>query len=266
MKYLGLLFLVLLVACPPSKKDEPNIITEEIQYSAGDTKLNGFLAYDANQEGKRPGSLVVHEWWGHNEYARERTKMLAELGYTAFALDMYGDGKTANHPKDAEKFMMEVINDMPSGVARFNAALDLLKSQATVDPEKIGAIGYCFGGAIVLHMAKIGTDLDGVVSFHGVLGSMHKPEAGSVKAEILVCHGADDPFTPQEQIDGFRKELDDANVSYKFIEYEGATHSFTSPRATKAGEEFNLPLKYNEAADKKSWRDMQDFFNNIFGE
>ena len=188
MKYFSVLLLLFLVtACPSDKTAEKpqeeakketlrvDVAGENITYNSDGTQLEGYIAYDKSKEGKRPGVLVVHEWWGHNDYARKRADDLAKLGYTALAVDMYGEGKTANHPADAEKFMMEVFNNMSVGEARFNAALELLKQQPTVDPEKIAAIGYCFGGAVVLHMARIGTDLDAVVSFHGVLSSMRTP-------------------------------------------------------------------------------------------
>ncbi len=272
MKYLSFLFLILLVACP-SAKDEPeeveskiDVHTEEVTYTSDGVNLKGFLAYDKAVDGQRPGVLVVHEWWGHNEYARNRAQMLAELGYTALAVDMYGEGKTAAHPEDANKFMMEVFNNIKTGEARFLAAMDVLKKHPLTDPEKIAAIGYCFGGAISLHMARIGTDLDGVVSFHGALDSFHKPEPGSIKAKMLVCHGSIDEFVPAEKVTAFKAEMDEAKADYTFIEYEGANHSFTNPSADKFGQDFELPLVYNFDADQKSWQDMKDFFNKIFAE
>jgi dienelactone hydrolase len=209
---------------------------------------------------------VVHEWWGHNEYARKRARMLAELGYTALAVDMFGNGKQADHPDDALKFATEVMQNLDAGEARFNAALGLLKNHPKTDAEQIAAIGYCFGGGVALHMARSGSDLDGVVSFHGGLESMFQAEPGSIKAKILVCHGADDPMMTAEQIEAFKKEMDEAGADYKFIAYEGATHSFTNPEADKYAEEFDLPLAYNAAADSASWQEMQTFFQEIFGQ
>lgn len=266
MKYVlgSLLLLLLAFSCGREKEPAEKIHAEAVDYSAEGVTLKGYLAYDKTVTGQRPGVLVVHEWWGHNEYARKRARMLAELGYTALAVDMFGEGKQAAHPEDAQKFAMEVMQNLPAGEARFNAALELLKSQPTVDPERIAAIGYCFGGGVVLHMARTGVDLDGVVSFHGSLGSMHTPEPGGVKAKLLVCNGADDPLVPAEQIDAFKQEMEAAGVDYRFISYPGALHAFTNPDADKFGQEFGMPLAYNAAADSASWRAMQDFFKEIF--
>lgn len=237
---------------------------EEVQYTANGVTMKGYLAYDDAVKGKRPGVLVVHEWWGHNDYVRRRANMLAELGYTALAVDMYGDGKQAAHPDDAGKFAGQVMQNMPEAKARFLAAMELLKRHNTTDPTRIAAIGYCFGGGVVLHMARLGVDLKGVASFHGSLGTQTPAKAGQVKAAVLVCHGADDKFVSQEQIDALKKEMQDAKVDFQFIAYPGAVHSFTNPDADAAGKKFNLPLAYNEAADKQSWADMQKFFKKIF--
>jgi dienelactone hydrolase len=237
---------------------------EEVTYTASGVTMKGYLAYDDAIRGKRPGVLVVHEWWGHNEYARKRARMLAELGYTALAVDMYGDGKQATHPQDAQKFVGEVMQNMEGARARFSAALDLLKKNPHTDPARLAAIGYCFGGGVVLHMARVGVDLKGVVSFHGSYGTQTPAPPGKVKAKILVCHGADDQFTTPEQIDAFKKELTDAKVDFQFKSYPGAAHSFTNPDADKFGKQFNLPLAYNADADKNSWADMQAFFTKIF--
>ena len=241
------------------------IVTKAIDYQVDGVKFQGYLAYDESIQGRRPGILVIHEWWGLNPYAKKRAEQLAQEGYTAFALDMYGDGKLADHPEDAQKFMLEVMGNMPSAVKRFNAAMNILRTQPTVDSENIAAIGYCFGGAVVLQMAKMGNpNLKGVASFHGALESMYTPKPGEVKAEILILHGKDDPFTPREKIDVFIKELDDSGAKYEFIEYEGAVHSFTVPDADAKGEQYGLPLKYNKEADEGSWAKMKEFFDRIF--
>lgn len=237
---------------------------EDVEYKVGDQTFKGYIAYDDAKKDKRPGVLVVHEWWGHNEYARRRARMLAELGYTAMALDMFGDGKQAHHPDEAGKFAGEVRQNMPLGVTRFNAALDTLKKHPTVDASKIGAIGYCFGGAVVLHMARVGTDLKGVVSFHGSLGTQEKAWKGKVKAKVLVANGADDTFVKPEEIDAFKKEMADAGVDYKFVNYAGAKHSFTNPDADEYAKKFNMPLAYNAEADQRSWAEMQTFFSGVF--
>ena len=192
------------------------IQVEEVEYEVDSLKMKGYLAFDDSKEGKRPGILVVHEWWGHNDYARKRARMLAELGYVALAVDMYGDGKQAFHPEDAGKFAGEVMSSLPVAKARFEAAMMLLQSHRLTEAGQIGAIGYCFGGGVVLHMARMGIDLKGVVSFHGSLGTSIPAEEGAVKARVLVCHGADDPFVPREQIDAFKAEMDAAKVKYRF--------------------------------------------------
>lgn len=240
--------------------------TKEILYEAEGVKLKGYVAYDDAVDGKRPGVLVVHEWYGHNEYARKRAEMLAELGYIAFALDMYGDGKLATHPEDAGKFAGAVMNNMPTMKARFNAALAELQSDPHVDPGKIAAIGYCFGGGVVLQMARSGAPLLGVVSFHGSLATSSPAQEGAVKTKILVCNGEEDTFVSADAIAGFRSEMDEAGADYRFVQYPGAIHSFTNPNATEIGEKFGLKLAYNEEADRKSWSDMKDFLISVFGE
>ena len=240
------------------------IITEEFSYSDGEINMVGYYASDIKVKGKRPAVIVVHEWWGHNDYAKKRARMLAKLGYRALALDMYGDGKTAAHPKDAGKFSGEVKKNMAVAEKRFMAAYNYLQKQEGVDKDKISAIGYCFGGGIVLEMARRGVDLDGVVSFHGSLGTKDVAKKGNVKAKVLVLNGAADPFVKAESIEGFKKEMEAANVDYKFINYPGAKHAFTNPDADKFGAKFKIPLEYQKEADKKSWSEMKKFFNNIY--
>jgi dienelactone hydrolase len=266
MRKLLLLFFGLMAASCSTTMDsaKKDIKGEEISYSADGVTLKGYLAYDANQKGKRPGILVVHEWWGHTDYVRKRARMLAEMGYTAFALDMYGDGKTAAHPKDAKKFMMSVFQNMKEGKARFEAAHKLLDGHKTTDPAKTAAIGYCFGGAIVLHMARGGSDLKGVASFHGNLSTKVPAKPGQVKAKVLVLHGAKDPMVPEQQVAAFKKEMADANVDMKFIAYPGALHAFTNPAATQLGKKFGIPIAYNKDADQKSWAELKTFLKEIF--
>lgn len=278
MKALVPILVLALAACTTKKPEAPaepppvveapatsGVRGEEVTYQAGDTTLKGYMAWDASQEGPRPGVIVVHEWWGHNDYVRRRARMLAEEGYTALALDMYGDGKQAAHPGDAEKFMMETISNAEIANARFQAAVDLLKAHATTDPEKLSAIGYCFGGAVVLHMARFGKDLDGVVSFHGNLATETPAKPGAIKAKVLVLHGGADPFVPKEQADAFKKEMDAAEADYTFIEYPGVVHAFTNPGATTMGTKFDLPLAYDATADEKSWAELQKFLDGLYG-
>jgi len=240
------------------------IVGEPVMYRAGDLAMQGYLAYDDSIKDKRPGILVVHEWWGLNEYSRERARMLAQLGYTALAVDMYGDGKQADHPDDAGKFSAAVRQNLPAAMQRFAAAMEILQKHPTVDPEYTAAIGYCFGGGMVLEMARQGLDLDAVVSFHGSLATEHPAAPGTVKPRILVCNGADDKFITPEQIETFHREMEAAGVDYKFISYPGAKHSFTNPGADIYAEKFNMPIGYNKEADRRSWQDMQDFLKDSF--
>jgi dienelactone hydrolase len=240
------------------------VVGKAVEYSADGVTLNGYIAYDDNLKDKRPGVLVVHEWWGHNEYARKRADMLAELGYVALAVDMYGDGKQANHPDDAGKFAGEVMKNMPSMKARFTAGMEFLKKAEHVDPARIAAIGYCFGGAVVLAMAREGADLRGVVSFHGSLATQTRATKGGVKAKILVCNGADDKFISDVDIKNFKSEMKAAGADFKLVNYPGAIHGFTNPAATELGKKFGIQIAYNEKADKNSWTAMQEFFRKIF--
>jgi dienelactone hydrolase len=261
----SIIFIIaLFISCSETQEQKTELVEQEVEYISEGTTLKGFLVYDKKLEGKRPGVLVVHEWWGHNDYSRKRARMLAELGYTAFALDMYGDGKKAEHPEDAQKFAGEIFTNVKTAEARFLAAYNFLKDQETVNPDEIAAVGYCFGGAVVLHMARIGMDLKAVASFHGGIQPITPAEEGKVKAFVLVCNGADDPFVTKKQIDAFKKEMDDAKVQYEFVNYEDAIHSFTSPAADSLGKKFNMPLAYNEKADKESWQEMQKVFNKVF--
>jgi dienelactone hydrolase len=237
-----------------------DIRTEDVTYSANGTTLKGYLAWDADAGGPRPGVLVVHEWWGLNDYVRGRARMLAEQGYTALAVDMYGDGQTATSPDAAGALMNGVLGDMDAGMARFKAGFDLLAAHEAADGGRIAAMGYCFGGAMVLHAAKTGLPLKAVASFHGALGSMHTPAPGEVKAKVLVCHGAADQLVPDADAESFKAEMDAAGADYEFIAYAGALHGFTNPEASANGEKYGLPLKYDEAVDKQSWADMKAFF------
>ncbi len=261
---IALVAVALVAAIAGSVWAEPNIKGKEVTYKSGDTVMKGYLAFDKNIKGKRPGVLVVHEWWGHNEYARKRARMLAEMGYTALAVDMYGDGRHAMHPDDAGKFSSEVMKNFDTAKARFAAAMDFLKKHPNVEPGEIAAVGYCFGGGVVLNMARQGIDLKGVASFHGSLAAVKPAQPGAVKARILVLHGEDDKFTTAEQIDAFKKEMKDARADFHFITYPGAMHSFTNPDADTYAKKFNMQLGYNAEADKKSWEELGKFLNLIF--
>lgn len=250
-------------ACGSSNKNlSSSIETKEVSYSTKKTQMKGYIA-TPNTNKKTPGILVVHEWWGHNEYARERAEKLAELGYTALAVDMYGDGKTAQHPSDAKKFAMATFKDPKEAKKKFMKALEVLKSHPNVDSENIAAIGYCFGGGVVLAMASQGVELDGVVSFHGSLAHIKKVKKGS-RAKVLVLNGEADPMITKEHIKDFKKLMKKNKVDAKVINYPNALHAFTNPRATEVGKKFKLPLAYDEGADKDSWAQMQSFFKEIF--
>ncbi|MGB2957657.1 MAG: dienelactone hydrolase family protein [Bacteroidota bacterium] len=266
MKSLNFVLIVgmTLAAAACGGKNEPRIEEREVVYTVDGTAMKGTIAYDASLTGKRPGILVVHEWWGHNAYARKRARMLAEMGYTALAVDMYGEGKQADHPDDAMKFAGEVMQNMATARARFVAALDTLRHHQTTDPTKIAAIGYCFGGGVVLHAARMGLDINGVVSFHGSLATAHPAQHGTVIASILVCHGEDDNFVTGEQMEAFEKEMDESGADYTIITYPGARHSFTNPDADTFADKFDMRLAYNKKADEKSWADMQAFLNRVF--
>jgi dienelactone hydrolase len=258
--------LLLLLAAAWITPAAAEVQTREMTYSVGDVNMQGYLAWDDAVQGKRPGVLVVHEWWGHNDYARLRARMLAELGYTALALDMYGDGKVARHPEDAQKFVGEVLADMAVARDRFDAALEVLKADETVDAGRIAAIGYCFGGAVVLHMMLHGADLDAVAAFHGSLpgDSISIAELNRPAGRIAVYAGEADPMITADGLKSLAGKLDDLGADYQIIRYPLAKHSFTNPGATEKGREFNLPLEYNELADQSSWDHMQLLLQSVF--
>lgn len=231
---------------------------DPVDYKDGDTTLKGWVAYDTAVTGKRPGVIVVHEWWGLNDYTKTRARMLAEAGYVAFAADMYGDGKTTEHPKEAAEWAGAFAKNKDMAVRRFNAAVAQLKANPYVDPDHIAAFGYCFGGSVVLGMAMGGADLDGVVSFHGGLPT--DPATGQVTASILVCQGALDPFATPEIVQTFQKNLTDANADWEMDIYGNAKHSFTNPGADTHGLD---ALAYNEKADKRSWKRAMDFLTEV---
>ncbi|HET6460188.1 MAG TPA: dienelactone hydrolase family protein [Syntrophales bacterium] len=257
-------FLLLILSVAGIALAESKIVGREVSYDARGVVMKGYLAYDENIKTKRPGVLVVHEWWGLNDYARKRALMLAELGYAALAVDMYGEGKVATHPDEAGKFSSELMKNFDVGKARFMAAMDFLKGEPTVDPARIAAIGYCFGGGIVLNMARQGVDLRGVASFHGNLTAVKPAQPGSVKAKILVLHGADDKFVTKGQVEAFENEMKAAGADFKFVSYPGAGHSFTNPDADELGKKYNIPIAYNRDADKKSWEELKKFLRDIF--
>ena len=255
----GVALALMAMGCA-KKEAGPRIETREVTYRAGATELKGFVAWDAAAAGKRPGVVVVHEWWGHNEHVRNQARRLAGAGYVAFALDMYGDGKTAAHPQNAQALVTEATKDPAVLAARFNAAVEALKQDPNVDPERIGAIGYCFGGMVVLSMARAGADLDAVVSFHGALPT-GKVDSGAVKARVLVLTGGADGFVPATAVAAFHGEMEAAGAAVQIVTYADAKHGFTNPDAGTYGME---QLAYHAAADTGSWNAMRGLFGQVW--
>lgn len=235
------------------------IKTRKVQYKAGDKTMIGFLAWDDSTNAKRPGVIVFPEWWGTGDYTHQRAQQLAQLGYVGFAADMYGDGKTTDDPTQAGKLAGEVKGNPQLAAERVQAALEALKSQPMVDPEKVAAIGYCFGGSMALLMARQNMPIEGVVSFHGDLST--QSPAHKVTPRVLILTGKDDAFVPPEQVQKFENEMKSAGANYKVVSYEGAHHSFTNPDADR----HKIPnIKYNAKADKESWEEMKNFLADLF--
>lgn len=235
--------------------------TEPVTYKAGNQECKGLLAYDDAIKEPRPGILVVHEWWGLDGYAKRRAEQLAALGYVAFAADMYGDGKTVDHPKDASALAGSVRKNKDEWLTRANAGLDILRKNPRVDAKKLASIGYCFGGSTTLALAHSGSDIKAAVSFHGALMVPADEEVKNIKTKILICHGAADSFIPEDTIQKVRGSYDKNGVDYQMIYYGGALHSFTVPEADSkkvAG------LRYDAVADRRSWAAMKSLFDEVF--
>jgi len=236
---------------------------EDVTYNSDSITMKGFVVYDENKKGKRPAILVVHEWWGLNDYIKNRARQLAKLGYVAMAVDMYGNGKTAPDPETAQALAMPFYSDPQLAKKRLDAAEEKIKQLAQTDTSKIAAIGYCYGGYVVLNAAKLGADLQGVVSFHGDLSGV-PVQKDKLNASILVLHGADDKFVTEQAVNNFKRQMDSAGINYTFRIYPGATHAFSNPEATALGEKFKIPIAYNAEADKNSWEAMKNFLEDIF--
>lgn len=245
-----------------------SVVTKDIDYEQNGVKLRGYLAYDdaKSKEGKLPGVLVIHEWWGLNDYVKHRVEQLAGLGYVAFAADMYGAGVLAKDPKEAGQYAGQ-FKDKPALAERAQAGLDQLIATGLVDPARVAAIGYCFGGTTVQALAYSGAPLAGIVSFHGSLVPLSPEAAAKTKAKVLICHGALDPSSKPEQIDAFLKASNDGKLDYRFVVYAGAYHAFTNPESDANVEKYPAMkgfVAYSPSADRRSWQDMQDFFGEIF--
>lgn len=243
-----------------------DIHSEEIIYTANGIEMRGYIAWDANQDGPRPGVLVVHEWWGCDEYPQRRARMLAEAGYTGLALDLYGAGQLAQNPDEAGALMTARIDDMEGTRARFMAALDTLKAHHTVDANRSGAIGYCFGGGVVTHMACMGAPLNVTGSFHGAVGLAAVDGPDHIDCRIMVYNGEADVLIDEEQISGFKAQMEKTGAHYDFIQLPGALHGFSNPAATTNGQKYGLPLAYSKLADESSWAHMCLTMENVFAQ
>ncbi|MEM7563665.1 MAG: dienelactone hydrolase family protein [Pseudomonadota bacterium] len=260
MKFFSI-FTIALVACLSFSGAMAEVRSAPVAYKDGDDNLTGYLYWNDAVEGKRPGILVVHEWWGLDDYARKRAEQLAELGYVAFAADMYGGNKVTSHPKQAGEWMRATVSDLEGWRRRAQKGLDKLSSLAITDTDRMAAIGYCFGGATVMQLAYAGADLDAVVSFHGSLPLPNGSEAQGFDGKVLIEHGNADAFVPPERVEAFKSAMGDAGVDFVFNGHDDARHGFTNPGAGDFGID---NLKYDEAADTASWRSMLQTFNTVF--
>lgn len=240
------------------------IQVNEIEYFIDGDSFTGTYAFDDSIEGKRPAVIIVHEWWGPDSHVSSRAKMLAEQGYAAFALDMYGTGNRADNPDDAGALMNATFEDPNTIPTRFDAGLGVLKSQAEVDDSKVAAMGYCYGGAVVLNMARAGKQLQAVGSYHGMLETQTPMQAGVFDGEISIFVGEDDPMITAEHVDAFDNEMNEASVACSITTYPGVLHGFTNPAATAKGEKFNFPLRYDQGADQDAWSATLDMLSSRF--
>jgi dienelactone hydrolase len=250
------------------KKDTTTAVAQlkedNTNYSAGSTNMNGYVVYKDSGQQKHPAVLVVPEWWGLNDYAKGRARQLADLGYVAMAVDMYGNGQTAANPGEAMKLAGPFYQNPQLTKTRLDAALQKLKTYPEVDTSNIAAIGYCYGGYVVLNAAKLGEPLKGVVSFHGDLSGV-KPDKNLMTAKALVLHGEADPLVKPEVVQQFKHQMDSAGIPYTFKSYPNAKHAFTNPAADSVENKFHIGVGYNAEADKQSWNDMKEFLHNLFG-
>ncbi|RKR04319.1 dienelactone hydrolase [Kushneria sinocarnis] len=241
----------------------PDVQGQQVTYTVDDQQYSGYLARDVSAEGKRPGVLIVHEWWGQTDYIRQRARKLAALGYVAFAVDMYGEGRTADHPDDAGSFSSDVMQDWPAAERNLGVAMATLKSQDGVDPERLAAIGYCFGGAVVLNAALAGMPLDAVVSFHGSPAQVVETPK-HFDGRVLIQNGQDDQMVKPEALQSLVDAFQKVDTSVTVIQYPHAQHAFTNPYVDAKAEQFDLPLAYSPAADAASWQVMLNLFDQVF--
>jgi dienelactone hydrolase len=251
-------------AAAPAGGDSSGIKEETISFPADSANLQAFVVYNDSIKGKRPAVIVIPEWWGLNDYPKMRARMLAKLGYVAMALDIYGDGKVAETPDSAQAYATPFYMHPEKAKARIDAAIAKLRTYDNVDTAEIGAIGYCFGGGVLLNTARLGDDLKGVVSFHGsLIGTPARKDL--LRTKILVCHGNADKFVTPDMVTAFKKQMDSIGAAYTFIGYDSATHAFTNPASTVNGQKFHMPIAYNGKADTASWEAMKNFFAGVFG-
>ncbi len=267
-KIISVFVLAIFAACNPKpaeekKAPEMKVKEESVAYSADSVNMQGFVAYNEADSSKRPVVMIVHEWWGLVDYPKERARQLAKLGYFAMAVDLFGDGKTASNPGEAQALVMPFYTNPQMAKARFDAALEKVKTYSQADPNNIAVIGYCFGGNVALNMARMGEDLKGAVSFHGSLLGV-PPDKKTLKAEVLVCHGDADKFVSPEEVSQFTHQMDSIGAKYTLKHYANATHAFTNPASTENGKKFSMPVEYNAAADTASFNEMIAFFHRIF--
>lgn len=269
----GVLLSMLMAACgnnpstpaaAPAGGDSTGIKEETISFPADSANLQAFVVYNDSIKGKRPAVIVIPEWWGLNDYPKMRARMLAKLGYVAMALDVYGDGKVAETPDSAKAYSAPFYMHPEKAKARIDAAIAKLRTYDIVDSAEIGAIGYCFGGGVLINTARLGDDLKGIVSFHGsLLGTPARKDL--LRTKILVCHGNADKFVTPDMVAAFKKQMDSIGATYTFIGYDSATHAFTNPASTVNGQKFHMPIAYNGKADTASWEAMKTFFVGVFG-
>ena len=241
-----------------------NICSKEIEYLCDGVNHHGYVTWDDDITGPRPGVMVIHEWWGMNDYPKQRAHQLAELGYVGLAVDMYGNGKVANSPDQAAELMNGVFGDIDLATLKLQTCFETLLNLDLVDTDKTAAIGYCFGGAMVLHMARIGLSVNAVASFHGSLGAFHEASANSIIPSILVCHGEDDAMVTLDDVQGFKNEMQSVNATYEVIIHAGAEHGFSSKEADDNNKKFGLPVGYNQKADEDSWAALQELLSRQF--
>jgi dienelactone hydrolase len=238
--------------------------TETVEYNVGGVLMEGYLAYDATLKGRQPAVIIVHEWWGINDYIRKRAEQVAGLGYVAFAADMYGKGNRATTAQEAGALSSALLGgDRKVARERIRGALDTLLKNELVDPKRVAVMGYCFGGTVALECARGGAEIAAAASFHGGLGTPNPAEAKNIRARIIAFHGADDTFVPPAQVAAFEEEMRKGGVDWQLVSFGDAVHSFTNPAS---GNDKTRGAAYNEKADRRSWEYLKVFLKEAFGQ